>query len=228
MLFIVYKTTNKQNGKIYVGSHRTDNLDDGYLGSGKLLKLALKKYGPENFDRVVLAEFNNVADMFAYEAQIVDEAFVARRDTYNLKVGGEGSYDFINKNGLGTPVSVLNTARLKKLREDTDFRQKWSARVGEMGKRCRDEGKGLFSVCGDGSKSWHQIGNEVGTKAALRPDARQKRLDSFAAIGHQQGESNSQHGTCWIMKDGESRKVKKTELETWLSSGWSKGRKIKR
>jgi hypothetical protein len=36
---IIYKTTNLINGKIYVGMHSTDNLNDGYLGSGWILNL---------------------------------------------------------------------------------------------------------------------------------------------------------------------------------------------
>jgi group I intron endonuclease len=46
---VVYRTVNKTNGKIYVGSHSTTSLNDSYLGSGKYIKKALKKYGRENF-----------------------------------------------------------------------------------------------------------------------------------------------------------------------------------
>ena len=39
----IYKTTNLLSGKYYIGMHSTDNLDDGYLGSGYRLRLAIKK-----------------------------------------------------------------------------------------------------------------------------------------------------------------------------------------
>lgn len=43
MHYIIYETTNNKNGKKYIGCHVTDNLNDEYLGSGKYLKIAIKK-----------------------------------------------------------------------------------------------------------------------------------------------------------------------------------------
>jgi hypothetical protein len=54
MFYTVYKTTNLINGKIYVGLHITNNLEDDYLGSGSQLKSAVKKYGKENFKREII------------------------------------------------------------------------------------------------------------------------------------------------------------------------------
>ncbi len=48
--YILYETTNLVNGKKYRGIHKTEKLDDGYLGSGYALLLSVEKYGKENFN----------------------------------------------------------------------------------------------------------------------------------------------------------------------------------
>jgi len=90
MYHLVYLTRNLINNKIYVGAHSTNNLDDGYLGSGQNLKRAIKKYGKENFERIILHYCYNKEQTYEVEAQIIDISFVIRKDTYNLCVGGNG------------------------------------------------------------------------------------------------------------------------------------------
>lgn len=91
MTYFVYETRNKLNGKIYIGVHCGDESDE-YLGSGKLLLLAIKKHGVEQFQRTILSAHSTLEAAFAEERRLVNEEFVARQDTYNLKLGGEGSW----------------------------------------------------------------------------------------------------------------------------------------
>ena len=90
MLYIVYKTTNTTNGKYYIGKHCTEKLDDGYLGSGKILKCAIKKYGKDNFIREVLYTLTSEADMNAMEQQLVNDDLVNDPMCYNIVAGGWG------------------------------------------------------------------------------------------------------------------------------------------
>lgn len=105
MKYIVYKTTCLVNNKIYVGVHQTKNPEifDGYLGRGlyvnhsKYIKnpiapfhYAVKKYGFENFKREILFVFDSREAAYNKEAEIVDEEFILRDDTYNVAVGGLG------------------------------------------------------------------------------------------------------------------------------------------
>lgn len=103
--YIVYKTTNLVNNKIYIGVHKTSdpNHFDGYLGCGVIntqpytyqyaktaFQFAVKKHGPNNFVRHTLAIFNTEEEAFELEEQLVNEEFLARDDVYNMILGGKG------------------------------------------------------------------------------------------------------------------------------------------
>ena len=98
MYYYIYQTRNKTNNKIYVGAHKTQDLDDGYMGSGKLLRRAIKKYGKESFEKTIIEFFDAMEEMYLAEAELVNGEFVNRSDTYNMKCGGVGGFDHINSN----------------------------------------------------------------------------------------------------------------------------------
>lgn len=100
MFYTVYQITNIVNQKIYVGIHITTNLNDGYLGSGKLIRKAVQKYGIEKFSKEILYIFDNEDDMLRKEAEIVTSEFCLRSDTYNLTNGGFGGFSYINRSGI--------------------------------------------------------------------------------------------------------------------------------
>lgn len=103
MKYIVYLTTNIVNKKIYVGVHKTETPEtfDHYLGCGikdndaytykyskTPFEAAVNKYGPSKFIRKVLKTFDKLEDALDLERWLVDEDFIARKDTYNVVLGG--------------------------------------------------------------------------------------------------------------------------------------------
>jgi hypothetical protein len=90
---IVYQTKNTANNMIYIGAHSTDLLEDGYLGSGHRLTLAVEKYGVRSFERIILHKFSTPEEMFKKEAEIVNKEFLKRSDVYNIVEGGFGGYN---------------------------------------------------------------------------------------------------------------------------------------
>lgn len=93
MFYTIYKISNLLDGKIYIGSHKTKKLDDKYMGSGKYLKSAQKKYGMDNFKKEILLSLTIRKRYMLKEAELVNEEFLVTENTYNLKVGG---FDFVN------------------------------------------------------------------------------------------------------------------------------------
>ncbi len=91
MNYLIYKITNLINNKIYVGAHATTDVNDSYMGSGVNIVKSIKKYGLENFKKEILFNFETSEEMYAKEAELVDEAFVMRTDTYNAALGGKGN-----------------------------------------------------------------------------------------------------------------------------------------
>jgi group I intron endonuclease len=120
---IIYKTTNLANGKIYIGVHCTDDLNDGYIGCGikrqSDVKLdtpfhnAVKKHGYDNFKRETMYEFGSAELAFWYESFLVDEDFIKREDTYNISLGGLGG----NKGSI-VNAKISKTLTGRKLTEE--------------------------------------------------------------------------------------------------------------
>lgn len=112
MKYIVYQTTNKVNNKIYIGVHKTENPEifDGYLANGVYIyrpssymnprtyfQYAVKKYGIKNFIRTNIKVFDTEEEAYALEAELVNQEFIERDDTYNLILGGRSTEQFMVK-----------------------------------------------------------------------------------------------------------------------------------
>jgi len=89
MKYLIYKITNNINEKYYIGRHRTTNVDDSYMGSGKAIMNAIKKYGVENFTKEIIAESWDETNLWELEKQIVNDDIVKDPQSYNMTYGGK-------------------------------------------------------------------------------------------------------------------------------------------
>ena len=87
----VYITTNMINGKKYIGKRKYSTGWEKYLGSGKYLKNALKKYGKYNFKREILYNCTTEEELEEKEKYYIDlYDAVKSNNFYNIHEGGTG------------------------------------------------------------------------------------------------------------------------------------------
>jgi group I intron endonuclease len=195
----IYKTTSLITGKYYIGMHSTNNLNDGYLGSGTRLRRVINKYGEENFIRDILEFCGSREELKKREGEIVTLNEIAKVDCMNIQLGGEGGGTKESANATNKIIwgekreeSLKRvTKHMKKLWDDGDFRK-----------------KALKNL------EWDRKNHSEETKKLM---SRQRK-------GNGIGEENSQYGTCWVTRDGENKKIKNEDLGRFLLEGWKKGR----
>lgn len=204
----IYKTTNLINEKYYIGKHSTNNLEDGYLGSGTYLRRSIRKYGKENFKREVLEFCETYEKLGEREKELITLNEIVGKQCMNLKPGGLGG---LNNEEHKQKFTVAGSkAHRKYLKEDCQYKEKYSFICKQRNKKRNS----AFFIIGKG-KDW----------TGLKHTEESKRKIGQANSLKQQGSKNSQFGTCWIMKEGVSKKIKREELKNYLTLGWIKGRK---
>ena len=90
MEYYIYLIVNKINGKTYVGQHKSNNWQDKYMGSGRYLAHAKKKYGLENFEKFLIQYCNNKEEADNAEIFWIAEYRKRGKAEYNIANGGEG------------------------------------------------------------------------------------------------------------------------------------------
>lgn len=221
MKYYIYQIINSMNNKIYVGVHKTANLNDGYMGSGKVIQRAMVKHGPDNFLKVILQFFDTEADMYAREKELVNEEFLLREDVYNLRRGGHGGWDYLNTGeGLKERVKSPNfknwhnagRLRVNELREeDEEYNSKYLAKR---------------KLCMAKATKQSMLNHPNGTFKDKKHSESTKEQMRASAVGKHDGELNSQYGTKWIynLDLKISKKINKDDI---LPDGWKLGRKLK-
>ena len=246
-----YKITNNINNHFYYGIHSTNDLNDGYMGSGTRLKCAYKKYGIDVFSKEILMFFDTREQAAEYESEIVNESLIKDINCYNITMGGDkwkmvGTTTVRDKNGLCLRVCIDDPRYLSgeyvgitkgkvtvvDLEGNTFQVSKDNPRY--LSGEYVSINKGKIVVKDTSGNYFYVSTNDERVKTGLlkpiwcgkkhKPETIEKVKTKYKEIGHQQGEKNSQYGTCWITKDNTNKKIKKEDLNFFEQQGWRRGR----
>lgn len=125
------------NNKEYIGFHAIKSLDiilceksengsifyDGYLGSGKLMKRALQKYGPMNMRQELILVTEDKREAEDLEKEIVCYDWVMSDENYNLSIGGNVTILFGENNGFFGKSHTKETITKIQLRRKESYRE---------------------------------------------------------------------------------------------------------
>ena len=201
--YTIYKITKKINGKIYIGCHKTNDLEDGYMGSGKYLKRSINKHGLEHFEKEIIKVFDTPEEMFQMKAVLVNEKFVKSIETYNLKEGGSGGFDHITKSSYhGSEAHIINSKKAgvaSGVANSTN--EVLKAKRALIGSR-------NIKLAKVKSQKLHPKGN--GTfRGKTHTDETKRKMSLTQRLRNSTGERNSQYGTMWITNGVINKKIKK-------------------
>lgn len=126
MFGYIYKTTNCVNNKVYIGKKQSSKYIPTYLGSGKVIKQAIKKYGRENFANEIIDRANSLEELNLkekYYVTLYKEAL--GRDCYNIAGGGDGGNTIKYLPKEMKQDFVLKMTEINKARRSTsEFKEK--------------------------------------------------------------------------------------------------------
>jgi hypothetical protein len=183
-------------------------LNDGYLGSGRILLRSIKKYGKSVHTFEILEYLSDTLALTNREKEIVNLEVLKNPFCMNLKVGGNGGgglWNDIHKQkfliaGHNAAAKVAKY-RLKEYMKDPIWKQMWLNSMKESMPRFL----------------------KAGQLAATSEKAKSKRKDTFKKIHFQQGEKNSNFGKMWINNNIMNKQILKTDI---MPEGFVKGRKM--
>lgn len=196
----IYRVTRAdESERYYIGMHSTDDLNDGYFGSGQLLAKSIKKHGKEKHIKKILEYLPSRVLLKSRERELVNEELLGDRLCMNLMLGGEGGGGIRNEKHFKAfcPKAGSDAVKVRNI------------------KSAATQAK----LCAEGSIIPPTFANRKHSEVSLA-----KMRASHA--GQQAGKRNSQFGTCWVTKNGIHSKIKLTDLSAAISNGWRKGRKL--
>lgn len=247
----IYKTTCLVTGRYYIGMHSTDDMDDGYMGSGKRLHRSIGKYGVSQHTKEVLEQLPSREALVLREAAVVTTDLIkADPQCMNLVPGGNGNW------GWGLTSEEREAERLRKMSEAWNrpgFKEFFSAKT--TGRKRSEEAKGKMRVKWTPERRAKQAAAQAErvkkrfegywlthkTKAEKRAEARALKppvdrsqlsrdgwanMDDERRLAAKQAMSQAKLGRVTVNDGAKAKIVPRAEADVLLASGWTLGKPL--
>lgn len=143
-------------GHYYYGQHITDNINDGYAGSGRIIRDYYKKYGKvknETYIKTILSFYKNQEELNNAEYELIGNKFETDKMCLNLRAGG-------NQCGRSEESKKICSEKLKgKKRTPETLEKMRNVNLGNryaLGHRLNDEQKKKLSDVHKGQVPWNK------------------------------------------------------------------------
>jgi hypothetical protein len=156
---IIYQTTNIKTNIKYIGKDTQNN--PKYLGSGTDLKKAIKEYGRDNFEKIILEHCSCIEELIQRESYWLQKYDVEN----NPKFYNKTNKPFGNS-GLSEETKNKISKALKGKPKSNEHRD--NVRKGRIGLKCRPyktrKDKGLKHIINPEFKPGNKIGSKLSEK----------------------------------------------------------------
>lgn len=237
----------------YRGKHSTDNLNDGYIGSGSRVKQLLQEYGKDCFTKTVYKFCKNLQEVLQEEELYVGTLWKTDPFCLNLTPGGafSGKFDMTGvpvrpetrekerKNRLGKKASEETKQKISKIHKGKKLTQEHILKIvqAHLGVPRKESTKQKVSAALKGKpKSLEHIKkmkecklgriwiNNGNSSKLLLPEVAEEYLKQGWVRGRIQGQSRPKGMQLVYIHKGSNRKqVKSEDLQFFLENGWKKG-----
>lgn len=187
-MYCIYEIKNLINNKTYIGQHKTNNLNDDYMGSGLLIKKSIEKYGIKNFKKNILAITETKENINILEKVFIKLYREQGKAEYNIANGGDGgnTYDFLDderKKEISLKISESNKGHI--VSEET----KRKLREFNKGKKLSEEHKKKISESNKGHKPSEETRIKIGKSSkgrthTLSDEAKRKIGETHKGLKH--------------------------------------------
>lgn len=210
---LVYRMYNQLNGRYYIGVHVTNDIGDGYLGSGKIIRRAILDHGVKAFVKEILFDFPTEKEAYDKERELVttDTILPKNKMSYNVKPGGEGGYP----HGSGDSSS-LRVFRYRDPRGYAELitRRSEMARMLRLGKKGYKRPEHSKLMSGDGNPMFGVNAEDMMTQEAIVLKRKRMREHAKGKLNMEKVKSDPIKYAAWKEKIRNSRLGRKSSSET--------------